>query len=180
MLNVWYGAFNDIARSEPQLAYAAYTFGLSKRWLYIMRTLNDIQHIFQPLEDCIKNSFLPTFIKHHFNELDRAIFSLPAKFGGLGIFDPTKICQYEYQYSREATAPLATGGAKCQYLAKCGYILLYSEIFYKILKDSIKFWKMRQNATKVNSKPVWNGSFSQHIHISTSEGGRDLLANWAI
>ena len=97
---------NDIARSEPQLAYAAYTFGLSKRWLYIMRTLNNIQHIFQPLEDCIKNYFLPTFIKHHFNELDRAIFSLPAKFGGLGIFDPTKICQYEYQYSREATAPL--------------------------------------------------------------------------
>ena len=48
--------------------------------------------------------------------------------------------------------------AKCQYIVKCGYLLLDSEIFYKILKDSIKYWnivlntgisyKILQNTTK--------------------------------
>ena len=97
---------SEIAKSEPQLAYAAYIFGLSKRWLYIMRTMKDIEHLLQPLENTIKNSFLQTIVKHTYSQLDRLIYTMPAKFGGLGIFDPTQACRTEYHCSLRATAPL--------------------------------------------------------------------------
>ena len=50
--------------------------------------------------------FLPTIVKHHFNDNDWLIFTLPAKLGGLGIFDPTEICKDEFRYSCMATKPL--------------------------------------------------------------------------
>ena len=56
-------SFLLLAKTEPQLAYAAYIFGLFKRWMYLMRTMEDIAHPYQPLEDCIKNVFLPSSVQ---------------------------------------------------------------------------------------------------------------------
>ena len=97
----------DIAKIEPQLAYAAYTFGLSKRWIYVMRTIPNISEYLKPLEDCIRTKFIPTITgAYQFNDLDRDIYSLPTKHGGLGIFNPAKISDLEYKYSISATKPL--------------------------------------------------------------------------
>ena len=71
-----------------------------------MRTMEDIAHLYQPLEDCIKNVFLPSFLQISFSDSERKLFSLPAKYGGLGVFNPTEICPYEFQSSCNATAPL--------------------------------------------------------------------------
>ena len=99
-------SLTEIAKVEPQLAYSAFTFGLSKRWLFVMRTMENIGHLFQPLENCIRDSFLPELVKQQLNEFDRTLFSLPAKFGGLGIFNPTQICEKELKNSHLATKPL--------------------------------------------------------------------------
>ena len=71
-----------------------------------MRTMEDIAHLYQPLEDCIKNVFLPSFLQFSFSDSERKLFSLPAKYGGLGVFNPTEICPYEFQSSCNTTAPL--------------------------------------------------------------------------
>ena len=68
--------------------------------------MKDIGHLFQPLENCIRDCFLPELVKHQLNELDRTLFSLPAKYGGLGIFNPTQICENELKNSHLATKPL--------------------------------------------------------------------------
>ena len=84
----WFRELNELsllAKTEPQLAYAAYIFGLSKRWMYLIRTMEDIAHLYQPLEDCIKNVFLPSFLQSSFNDSERKLFSLPAKYGGLSV-----------------------------------------------------------------------------------------------
>ena len=99
---------SEIAKTEPQLAYSAYTTGLSKRWIYIMRTIPDIDYLFAPLEECIRTPFLPVLVANHcFTDLDRSIYSLPTKFGGLAIFNPVEMCQLEHQYSVVATKPLS-------------------------------------------------------------------------
>ena len=72
----------------------------------MMRTMENISHLFQPLENCIRDSFLPELVKQQLNEFDRTLFSLPAKFGGLGIFNPTQICDKELKNSHLATKPL--------------------------------------------------------------------------
>ena len=96
-----------VARQEPQLAYCAFIFCLSKRWLYTMRTIQGISHLFQPLEDTIKTQFLPILLNgHSFSESDRLLYSLPTKYGGLGIFNPVSLCDLEFQRSLLATRSL--------------------------------------------------------------------------
>ena len=38
-----------------------------------------------------------------FKPTERALFSLPRKYGGMGLAIPTEICQEEYENSREIT-----------------------------------------------------------------------------
>ena len=72
-----------------------------------MRTMKGIDDLFQPLEDEIQSTFLPILTDNYqFSENDRCIYSLPVKFGGLGIFNPVKICKQEYGRSLKVTKPL--------------------------------------------------------------------------
>lgn len=96
----------DISKREPQLAYAAYIYGLSKRWLFLMRTTPNISNYIQPLESCITLHFIPTLIDRFQPSTHRRLFSLPAKLGGLGIFDPTEVADRENEYSIKATASM--------------------------------------------------------------------------
>ena len=96
-----------LAKSEPQLAYSAYVFGLSKRWLYTMRTTPNISTQLYSLEKVIKNEFIPVLIGQPVSQELRDIFALPGRFGELGLFNPAVICDSEYNYSRSITKALA-------------------------------------------------------------------------
>ena len=37
------------------------------------------------------------------NDLERKLFTLPVKYGGLGIYDPTERCRIEYENSKLVT-----------------------------------------------------------------------------
>eukprot|EP00116_Pleurobrachia_bachei_P009019 sb/3469281/ len=79
----------EIANSEPQLAYTAYTVGVSKRWSYLMRTTPGISDQLGPIEDSILHRLIPSMTGQPvINERLRSVFSLPARFGGLGIQNP--------------------------------------------------------------------------------------------
>ena len=52
----------EFARSQPQASYAAFTFGLRRRWMYSMRTLPDIENLLQPLERAISDVLMPLII----------------------------------------------------------------------------------------------------------------------
>ena len=95
-----------LAKQEPQLAYSAYTFGLCKRWIYLMRTTPNISDSLLPLEAVIKTEFLPAIIGQSIDDELRDVIALPTKYGGLGIFNPSKISTDEYTYSRTINSPL--------------------------------------------------------------------------
>ena len=53
----------DIGKEEPQLAYAAFTKGLAHRSrTFVQPTIKDIGHLFEPLEESIRNSFIPSVV----------------------------------------------------------------------------------------------------------------------
>ena len=54
-----------IARSEPHCARAAFTHGLGNRYVYAMRIIPEIETYLQPLEDAIRNDFLPPLLEGH-------------------------------------------------------------------------------------------------------------------
>ena len=68
--------------------------------------MSNISHLFSPLEDCIRNTFIPALIGRQVSDTERKMLSLPVRFGGLGIANPSETADREYNASRKVTADL--------------------------------------------------------------------------
>ena len=97
-----------IAADEPQAALSAYTKSICHRWVFVQRTIKDIGHLFQPLEDCIRDKLIPALVGRAVSDVERQIFSLPVRYGGLGIANPTECADREYEASCSITNQLAS------------------------------------------------------------------------
>ena len=94
----------EIARKDPHSAYCAFMDGLSNRYTYIFRTIPGIKHLLQPLENAIKDHFIPAITRNHLcNEYEWRLLSLPPKMGGLGIIIPMEIAEVEFENSCKLT-----------------------------------------------------------------------------
>ena len=100
-------SLSEVATSEPHAAFYGYINGISKRWLFLMRTTPEISDLLQPIEDALKVHLLPSLVGRQITDQERKIFSLPAKYGGLGIANPVEIADAEFQASRKVTMSLA-------------------------------------------------------------------------
>ena len=77
----------NIAASQPHVAYACLTHGLTSKWAYLNRTTPAISDLHQTLKDVISIPALTN--RPPPNDLDRRLFALPARLGGLAINNPT-------------------------------------------------------------------------------------------
>ena len=96
-----------IAKSQTQAAYSAYVNGYKHKFTYFICPIPGIAKLLQPIEDLITSKLLPTIFGSDISELDRLIFSLPTRFGGLGIPDIVEEANFEYNTSKILSAPLA-------------------------------------------------------------------------
>ena len=97
---------SKIAVEEPQAALSAFTKAICHRWSFMQRTISDAGHLFQPLEDAIRDIFIPSIIGRKINDLERRIFALPVRMGGLGITNPVESAKHEYHTSKCVTRNL--------------------------------------------------------------------------
>lgn len=96
-----------IATTQPHAAYAGFTHGLSSRWTYVQRTIPDIKHLFQPLEDAIHQIFIPSLTgRPPCSKPIRDLLALPVRLGGMGLINPTDMSNINFQASEKMTAPL--------------------------------------------------------------------------
>ena len=99
----------EIAKTEPQAAYAAYTHGEKHRFSYFMRTIPGMADLLDPLDRVITEKLLPALTgKPSISESERRLFALPTRNGGLGMPILGEIAETEFQASLQMTAPLAT------------------------------------------------------------------------
>ena len=98
----------EFALSQPQVCYAAYTFGLKHRWTYFLRTLPDIQELLEPLENAISKVLIPAIMEQLWRctRLDRDILALPVRLGGLGMTNLCLDANLEQSSSVKVTIPL--------------------------------------------------------------------------
>ena len=109
-LVVWSEELTVLARyaeSQSHAAYCAFTHGLSSRWMFVSWTVPCDTVIFQPLEDVIRQLFIPTLsgCPPPYDNL-RQLFALPAHWRGLGIFIPTITSNNELAASGHIAEPL--------------------------------------------------------------------------
>ena len=97
---------SDIAKDEPQIALSAFTKALCMRWCFVQRTMSGVSHIFQPLENAIRDNFIPAIIGRKVSEIERRIIALPVRFGGIGILNPVETSDIEYETSVKITSNL--------------------------------------------------------------------------
>ena len=109
-VHIWKQELNQLvvcASTQPHAAFAAFTHGVTSKWLYTMRTIPNISHLLQPLEDIIRQKLIPALTGlPPPNNKERDLLSLPTHLGGMGLLNPTSISQQEYNSSQEVTAPL--------------------------------------------------------------------------
>ena len=90
---------SHIAKSQPHSAYSALTKGLCSRWNFLLRTVPNIADLLQPLEDVIRQLFIPALIGRQINDEERRIFALPCRMGGMGIFNPVTRAPNNFELS---------------------------------------------------------------------------------
>ena len=98
---------SDFAVTQPHAAFAAFTHGMVSRWSYITRTVPNISHHLQTLEDTIRMKLIPTLTgRPPPVDQDRDLFGLPARLGGLGLRNPVRSADDEFCASKKITRPL--------------------------------------------------------------------------
>ena len=99
---------SEIALTQPHVAYSAFTHGLSCQWSYISRTVENISSMMQPLEEAIRDYFIPAITgQQHCSQDVRDLLALPCRLGGLNLTNPTHTSDVEFKSSCRITAPLA-------------------------------------------------------------------------
>jgi hypothetical protein len=99
---------SKIAITQPHAAFAAFTHSLQSRWSFVSRTIPDASVFFKPLEEAIRMKFIPSLLGRGVNDLERKLFSLPARHAGLGIFNPCESSEFSFKCSYELSAPLTS------------------------------------------------------------------------
>ncbi len=73
---------SKIAEIYPHAAYAAFIHSIKGKWQFVMRTMNNIEELFQPIEDIITEKFIPALTgRSHCSIEDRKLLSLPTRYG---------------------------------------------------------------------------------------------------
>ena len=93
----------EVAKIEPQIALSIFTKSICHRWSYVQRTIENTSALFSPLEDALRNIFIPSLLGRPVSDLERKILSLPVRYGGLGIANPEEVASREYAASKRVT-----------------------------------------------------------------------------
>ncbi|KAL7462173.1 hypothetical protein ACHAXS_002561, partial [Conticribra weissflogii] len=109
-IQTWVSAVQDLSLAAvkyPQAAYAVFTHCLQNQWSHLCRTTPNLGPFLTPIEQSIKDSFLPALF--HVDNIDnplREVISHPIKLAGLNILDPTIQAGFSYDTSLLATESL--------------------------------------------------------------------------
>ena len=98
----------EIARTEPQAAYSAFTHGTLSKWTYLIRTMSVPAETVKPLEEHLRCKFLPAITgRSSFTDTERKLLALPTRFGGLGVTIPADLAKQQFQACKSIIAPLS-------------------------------------------------------------------------
>ena len=98
---------DSISDSIFHAAFSALTHGLMNKWTYLSRTIPDIGPLLTPLDQVLCSVLLPALTgRPPPSELERKLFALPARMGGLGISMPSKTATQELHSSQLITSTL--------------------------------------------------------------------------
>ena len=97
----------EIADSQPQAAFSAFTHGLKHRWSFLCRVMERAASALGTLEEAIASRLIPSLCGRSVGTVERKLLSFPCRNGGLGLLDPTALSG-QYKASCTITAALVS------------------------------------------------------------------------
>jgi hypothetical protein len=98
----------EMSDSQPQAALTAFQKSVSPEWTFLKRVLPDTEKHFEVVERAICKNLLPKILgRTSITDLEREMYALPAREGGMGIPDPSSTC---------TNGPFATSRAASSHL----------------------------------------------------------------
>ena len=91
---------SKIAKTQPHAAYTCYVKGFAHKYTYFMRTIPNISILLHRLDQAIDDFLKVLFDNHEFSKVERDLWSLPVRMGGLGVPIPSQISDEQYKHSR--------------------------------------------------------------------------------
>jgi hypothetical protein len=77
------------------------------KWTYLSRTMPDIGPMLRLLDDILGSAVIPALTgRPPPGDLERTLYALPARLGGLGLLIPSKAAANEYHASQQVTSTL--------------------------------------------------------------------------
>ena len=97
-----------VARTRPQEAFAGLTRSLQSEWTYAQRVCPDLSDEFEPVEQALRETFLPALLGETggIDNSLRELLGLSTKSAGAGIRDPRTRADAEFRASRECSEEL--------------------------------------------------------------------------
>ena len=108
-VQVWESCVEKLAVAaalQPQAGYAALSKSLQFEWQFLQRVVPNCGDHFTPLGDRINNSFWPSLFGGGIDSIEKQLFSLPARMGGLGVRNPVDFAKLAFDTSRSCAAHL--------------------------------------------------------------------------
>ena len=96
----------SMAASQPQAVYSAFVSGFTSKVNYFMRTILGISQFLYPLEETVRNKFIPVIRGGHICSNEQQLLSLGACYGGLAIPIFHELAETEFENSCKITSEL--------------------------------------------------------------------------
>ena len=140
-----------IALSQPHAAYSAFTKGLASRWIYVLRTVPGVARL---LQDVIRFVFIPALTgRAPPNDVERNLFALPPRRGGLGLYNPVGLASQEFDASYKITEPL------------CKLLLSHDRQYPEVKADQL----LQKSAVRSHKRDCYSRNSSDlHQQLSSS------------
>ncbi|MCH2405735.1 MAG: hypothetical protein MK200_06040, partial [Nitrosopumilus sp.] len=161
----------DIALIEPHAAYAAFIHGFQHKFTFTMRTIPDISAGFKRLDDVITNKLIKNIFNRECTEIERKLFALPVRLGGLGMNVLSEMCEIQYKNSVAVTESLVENVVNQQ------EILEIDEAKIKSVKNAIKVEKVRRNLDQLANIKVSLNAEKNKLLEAISEAGASSWLN---
>lgn len=108
----WSRLVELLSVEQPQAAYVSLTKSLQSQWIFQQRVSPNCGNLFGILEQALSTQFIPSLFGQDRSPLERLLYSLPIRMGGLNIQNPTTTASHAYSSSSRSSAYILTESIK--------------------------------------------------------------------
>lgn len=156
----------EIAQTQPQAAYAAFTHGILAKWNYIFRISNasdEIRATLHPLERTIRQKLIPALTDQpQPNDILRELFSMPPNLGGMGLANPMISADHQHRASLHITKSLVENICQQENVSPSNTLQAKAEM--KAERRS------KQKQQVENLLPKLSAQLQRHVQLSQQKG----------